>query len=154
MSIQNFLNTNNYVKLLVSLVFGILIGYFMKDFTLNNESKLIPRTCTYDGETYKTGDSIPAGDGCNSCSCDNGEVACTTITCTAPPSIVNGDKFTCTNKSDCVPYGSCSVGCVARQWEENNPFEGPYCRLLLPEFECLCLEGKCQANILDPRYRN
>ncbi|MEZ4300067.1 MAG: hypothetical protein R3B70_34285 [Polyangiaceae bacterium] len=38
--------------------------------------------CTYDGKDYEAGESFPAGDGCNSCTCeDNGSVACTEIGC-------------------------------------------------------------------------
>ena len=44
-----------------------------------------PLTCEYNGETYSVGDSFDAGDGCNSCSCDeeDGEamVSCTLMAC-------------------------------------------------------------------------
>ena len=39
-------------------------------------------TCTYDGATYVPGDSFPATDGCNTCTCmDSGDVACTLMLC-------------------------------------------------------------------------
>ena len=39
-------------------------------------------TCEVDGKTYQAGDSFPASDGCNSCTCGpNGLVACTEKAC-------------------------------------------------------------------------
>jgi hypothetical protein len=38
-------------------------------------------SCTQDGETYADGDEVPAPDSCNSCSCDNGQIACTAMAC-------------------------------------------------------------------------
>lgn len=40
--------------------------------------------CTYGGVTYQDGDSFPAADGCNTCTCDNGSVGCTEIGCPTP----------------------------------------------------------------------
>ncbi len=37
--------------------------------------------CTYGGTTYPSGTGFPAGDGCNSCSCQNGIVYCTYHSC-------------------------------------------------------------------------
>ena len=42
-------------------------------------------TCEWNGETYQVGDTFPAGDGCNSCHCnEDGEVSCTLLACPAP----------------------------------------------------------------------
>jgi hypothetical protein len=38
-------------------------------------------SCTYDGQTYAAGSSFPATDGCNTCSCADGMVACTEMAC-------------------------------------------------------------------------
>lgn len=39
-------------------------------------------TCTYDDLTYALGDTFPATDGCNTCTCeDDGAVYCTEIGC-------------------------------------------------------------------------
>lgn len=39
-------------------------------------------TCSYEGQTYKVGESVPSIDGCNSCSCDeSGQIACTDMAC-------------------------------------------------------------------------
>lgn len=37
--------------------------------------------CLYDGVTYDNGDKFLSTDGCNSCACSNGEVACTLRAC-------------------------------------------------------------------------
>lgn len=40
-----------------------------------------PRSCEVDGQTYESGTSFKAADGCNTCSCNDGEVGCTEIGC-------------------------------------------------------------------------
>ncbi len=41
-------------------------------------------TCLYEGITYQVGDSFPAVDGCNTCSCESGGlIACTELGCVA-----------------------------------------------------------------------
>lgn len=42
------------------------------------ETKRLP--CQYNNKTYQDGEKVPA-DKCNSCSCDNGQVACTLMAC-------------------------------------------------------------------------
>jgi hypothetical protein len=37
--------------------------------------------CEWMGRTYQDGERFPAGDNCNSCSCEDGQVACTLIAC-------------------------------------------------------------------------
>jgi hypothetical protein len=37
--------------------------------------------CTYEGKSYASGATFPAGDGCNTCSCQDGSVACTLVGC-------------------------------------------------------------------------
>lgn len=54
------------------------------DWTADQSCKPVPTgsaNCTYRGKTYKSGERFPATDGCNSCSCDKGRIACTTIAC-------------------------------------------------------------------------
>ena len=48
-------------------------------------------TCEYDGQIYNEGDSFPAADGCNKCSCrENGNVACTKMLCEP---VCTGDEY-------------------------------------------------------------
>lgn len=37
--------------------------------------------CTLNGKHYKSGDSVPSVDGCNSCGCHEGQIACTEMAC-------------------------------------------------------------------------
>lgn len=37
--------------------------------------------CTYKGNTYPASVSFPAGDGCNTCSCQDGQALCTLVAC-------------------------------------------------------------------------
>src|SRR5262245_47740713 len=40
-----------------------------------------PGSCVYAGRVYADGESFPASDGCNSCFCEAGSVACTAVDC-------------------------------------------------------------------------
>ncbi len=41
-------------------------------------------TCEYNGQSYSEGESFPATDGCNTCTCGpEGQVGCTKIGCSA-----------------------------------------------------------------------
>src|SRR5690606_24263667 len=47
--------------------------------------------CEHDGASYADGESFPAGDSCNTCSCSDGKVACTRAACSA--ACVHEGKF-------------------------------------------------------------
>ncbi len=90
-----------------------------------------PVTCEQDGTTYNVGDSFPADDGCNSCSCtDGGEIACTLMAC---PTTCEYDGKTY-NAGDSFPAGdgcntcSCqndgSVGCTEEECPTTCEYEG------------------------------
>ena len=40
-------------------------------------SALPPYTCRWMSKPYSDGDTFPAGDGCNTCTCNSGAVSCT-----------------------------------------------------------------------------
>lgn len=62
------------LAMLVSITTGALIG-------CNGGGG----TCEYNGETYEKGESFPAEDGCNTCTCEEkGAVACTEMGCLTP----------------------------------------------------------------------
>src|SRR3989344_5591584 len=47
-----------------------------------------PTTCTINAIEYQVGDTIPALDGCNTCSCtERGEVVCTLMACNVEPPV-------------------------------------------------------------------
>jgi len=55
---------------------------FLGNATTTPAGPLVPGTgCLYQGKTYQNGVSVPSGDKCNTCSCENGKVACTTMAC-------------------------------------------------------------------------
>jgi hypothetical protein len=47
----------------------------------NGDGDGIVSICTYDSVVYYEGDTFPATDGCNTCSCTSGEVVCTEMAC-------------------------------------------------------------------------
>jgi len=53
-----------------------------------------PKTCTYEGQIYQTGEGFTASDGCNSCSCtETGEIACTAMACIDSDMSVNNVEW-------------------------------------------------------------
>jgi hypothetical protein len=52
--------------------------------------------CEYNGWAYADGESFPASDGCNTCICSNGEVACTEMACE------DEDTGVCLPDEDCL----------------------------------------------------
>ncbi|HIH24967.1 TPA: hypothetical protein HA251_08085 [Candidatus Woesearchaeota archaeon] len=58
-------------------------------------------TCDVDGVVYTAGDSFPAGDGCNTCTCRASGVICTMRACHEPVS--------CESDADCPPIETCIV---------------------------------------------
>lgn len=78
-------------------------------------------TCNYAGNTYLDGDTFPASDGCNTCTCSNGNVACGTNVCACSPGhdgldYYGGPEWCKTTRYDC-PRGQvrfsndCGCGC-------------------------------------------
>ncbi|MCK6509583.1 hypothetical protein L6R29_06415 [Myxococcota bacterium] len=60
------------------------------------ECKSQPGVCVYNGQRYKEGESFPAGDGCNTCTCRGGSALCSKMPCTGkscgglvPPGVDN-----------------------------------------------------------------
>lgn len=51
------------------------------EFNSATSGAALQGSCTQDDMTYADGDEVPAPDSCNSCSCDNGQIACTAMAC-------------------------------------------------------------------------
>lgn len=82
---------NNKILIITAFVviflLGILLGFNLK----SNQSTQINQkppdlkpssgSCQYNGKNYQTGERFKAKDGCNSCTCNNGNVACTLMGC-------------------------------------------------------------------------
>ena len=62
------------------------------------------RPCMYMGRTYQAGDVFPAGDNCNSCTCNDGQVACTLLAC------VDGGVPDGPTPGACAPTQGCPAG--------------------------------------------
>jgi len=58
-------------------------------------------------------------------------------------SISDEERYFCETDTECVQYGTCTADCVNKNWATNNLDKGPFCELLLPEFNCRCIENKC-----------
>ena len=69
------------------------------------------------------------------------------------PSITSPDSSICNSDADCTGYGTCNVNCVNKYWADTHPDNGPFCSLLLPEFECKCIDSKCKPNILNKAFQ-
>lgn len=81
------------LALVFFLLFGVLIGASLRTSqNIENPNNLgnplnpininlFPKSCEYNGKTYKPGEGFRSDDGCNSCSCENGQVACTMMFC-------------------------------------------------------------------------
>lgn len=77
--------------------------------------------CNYGGNTYAEGDTFPATDGCNTCTCTNGNAACGTNACHCAPGSDGldyyGDVAWCKQTSYRCPSGQvrfnndCGCGC-------------------------------------------
>ncbi len=66
------------ILLLLFTMFGLVVGFALgkADYRLPN---ILPISCTYNNQVYKNGESFK--DNCNTCSCQNGQVACTLMAC-------------------------------------------------------------------------
>ena len=72
------------IGFLVTLLVGIVLGIYLQSSQPNNQPidlNPIAKNCEYAGKIYKSGEGFPSDDGCNSCSCVDGEVACTLMAC-------------------------------------------------------------------------
>jgi hypothetical protein len=73
--------------------------------------------CEYDGQFYDDGESFPASDGCNTCSCDDGAVGCTELGCNPCPEIEQRWSSAWEEAKQCDPNepGGCSAKVIAGQ---------------------------------------
>lgn len=72
------------VAFIVVFLFGILLGLNIKSVQSGGEPidlNPFPKSCQYNGKTYKSGEGFPAEDGCNNCGCEDGKVMCTLMAC-------------------------------------------------------------------------
>lgn len=84
LSVMKINSTLTLIAFIVVFLLGILLGFNIKS-TQSGENPInlnpSPKSCQYNGKTYKSGEGFKDKDGCNSCSCEDGKVACTLVAC-------------------------------------------------------------------------
>ncbi len=68
---------------LCTVIVGLSSYIFYLSSQINNENTT--QRCEYNGWAYADGESFPSSDGCNTCSCSNGDVVCTEMACINSP---------------------------------------------------------------------
>jgi len=70
-------------NVLLLLILGVGIYYSLTKDNDDNKSdtNIITTTCDYNNTTYNEGESFDATDGCNTCTCSEGQIGCTKIGC-------------------------------------------------------------------------
>ncbi len=72
------------LQTIIFVITAFIHGFFIKDIlhmstTFKND--IAPASCTYGKMIYKSGEGFRSNDGCNRCSCQNGQVMCTAMAC-------------------------------------------------------------------------
>ena len=80
------MKNNSFYKIGFWFLLGVLIlfGFLFANGALDGKfliSNPFKNGCEYGGRTYQNGEGFKDTDGCNSCSCVNGQVACTMMAC-------------------------------------------------------------------------
>lgn len=81
--------------------------------------------CVYQGTAYPYGASWPAGDGCNTCYCDESGWSCTLIACELDGGVGPDAAI------GCAPSGGCAVG--------------PTCGGVCCDTGEACIDGECRC---------
>lgn len=71
-----------FILVLFFSLLGIVVGFMLgkSNYQIPN---ILPLSCSYNNRTYRNGESFR--DDCNTCSCQNGQVACTMMACGVRP---------------------------------------------------------------------
>lgn len=80
--------------------------------------------CIYQGTAYPIGATFPAGDGCNTCYCDEYGASCTLIACPDGGGGIDAG-------ASCMPSGGCAVG--------------PRCGDVCCDTGEACVDGECRC---------
>jgi hypothetical protein len=79
-------NNKNYI-LIISVTFVALVSFIALAYSIFTvvDSKQNKKSCIYNNTSYKSNETFKSLDGCNTCSCLNGEIACTLMSCATTP---------------------------------------------------------------------
>jgi hypothetical protein len=64
------------------ILLGLTSYIVYSEYKIQNDT---PNRCPYEGWSYEHGETFESGDGCNTCVCNDGMVACTEMDCTTSP---------------------------------------------------------------------
>jgi len=73
-----------FIVFIAVFLFGIYLGLNFNKLRSGINPiypNLFSRSCQYNGKTYKSGQTMPSIDGCNTCGCEKGQIVCTTMAC-------------------------------------------------------------------------
>ena len=72
----------------------VIVGLASYTFYLSNAGDTATKQrCEYNGWAYTDGDSFLSIDGCNTCSCSDGEVFCTEMACVEDNSTCSSEEY-------------------------------------------------------------
>ena len=70
---------SNVILILPSII--LVIGFVACHNPDETNKTDVPLACEYGRETYQSGERFDSLDGCNTCSCEDGQIACTVMAC-------------------------------------------------------------------------
>ncbi len=101
--------------LLLVLVLGGILAYMVltkdvyNDKDKTNDDDSVVSICTYDSVVYYEGDTFPATDGCNTCTCESGNVSCTEMGCDGEGNETDEAQYNSTTRTCVVSAGNVTV---------------------------------------------
>lgn len=111
---------------IITSIFVILMLAYV--YAAKNVDKV--GVCSYSGGTYEHGQDFDDTDGCNTCTCTNGQVSCTTIACEVEPT-----KADTQNSASCLYEG--------KEYQHNQGFTASDgCN------SCSCTDGQVACTLL------
>ena len=118
------------------------------DGGLEEDRQEAHQSCSFMGQEYESGTIFPAGDGCNSCSCNPngdrpGEVECSLIACTDCSMCTEEELCVIDVDENCVDAG---VRCVTTGCDENCSSD---CDAELCDSGASCQLSRCPASPTD-----
>lgn len=123
----NYIATSKYslvalsILCLAFIIFAALIGGAVSYAIVRSNSNTnitAGKSCTVGDKTYKDGEGFKSEDGCNTCSCNDGEVACTLMACEKPDESPKISAVEDNGSNLATEYTSTnSITCT---WDEDN----------------------------------